>query len=97
MTPRRAVDVARLPLEPVGHALAWGLTNHELAPLALCIELIARQPSDQIELRSRLYSELIPKHRQLCRAREIHLRGVFIARLVITAFYVFALLRVAPG
>src|SRR5207302_7951854 len=51
----------------------WGL-----AQLALRLELIARQPANQFEPRSRLCPDLIAEHGHLCIARKIHLRAVFI-------------------
>ena len=60
-------------------------------------ELVPRHPTDQPWLRSGLDSQLITKGRQLRIAREIHPRRVLVARLVIAALQVVAMLCLAPS
>ena len=68
-----------------------------LAFLANYIELIARQPTDQFDLRSRLRSEFITERSQLCIARKIHPREELIGRLMIAVLQVVVLLSLTPS
>ena len=68
-----------------------------LAFLANYIELIARQPTDQFELWSRLRSEFITERSQLCVVRKIHPGEKLTRRLVIVVLQVVVLLGLTPS
>ena len=67
------------------------LSLPRLAFLAHYIELIARQPTDQSDLRGRQCSEFISERSQLRVARKIHPREELIGRLLIAVLQVVVL------